>query len=160
MWRPGRKVAYGSRKLPDTGNDVGKFLCTFEDWFRERLWELEPDVAAFELPWVGPNTAQITAKKLMCLAGLTELVCYRMGVICYEVNVNSVRSHFLGKVGKQSREGYKRLTIEGCRDRGWAPVNDDEADALAILDFAAHKFKLPTDWAQSPLEAAAGRNTR
>jgi hypothetical protein len=40
----------------------------------------------------------------------------------------------------------KAMTMEACRARGWDPENYDEADALAVLDYAAHVGRIPVPW--------------
>lgn len=128
-------VVYGSFTLPKSGSDVGWFLGAYDDWIAERLDFYRPALVAFEAPWIGPQTHQDTARKLMCLAGHTEFACRRAGVQCREANNASVRKHFIGK-GRGDRKTLKRLTMDACRARGWSPDNDDAADALGLLDYA------------------------
>lgn len=54
-----------------------------------------------------------------------------------EINISSWRRDFIGpqKRGTKSKT-LKALTIERCRQLGFAPRYDDEADALGILDYA------------------------
>ena len=37
-------------RLPSTGDDVGRFLCAYEDWLREKLDEVCPVLICFEAP--------------------------------------------------------------------------------------------------------------
>ena len=50
--------------------------------------------------------------------------------------MQTVRAYFLalGKTPKKS-DAIAAAVLRRCRERGWAPKNDDEADALAILDY-------------------------
>jgi hypothetical protein len=41
----------------------------------------------------------------------------------------------------------KRLTIERCQGYGWNPKNNDEADALGILDYAIDLNGITPPWA-------------
>lgn len=135
----------GWHKMPKTGADVGWFLDAFDTWVVGLLDFHQPALVVFEAPWVGSKidqqtgrvsqTHQDTARKLMCLAGHTEFVCRRAAIECREANNATVRKHFAGK-GRAPRAELKRLTIEACRRRGWEPENDDEADALGLLDYA------------------------
>jgi hypothetical protein len=53
------------------------------------------------------------------------------------VNLSSWRSKFIGPQKRGTkRVTLKELSIERCRQLGWKPKNDDEADALGILDYA------------------------
>ena len=143
-WRAGDEVHHGTIALPETGPEVGRFLAAFDDRLVSVL-AVAPDVVVFEAPWVGSDTHQATARKLMGLAGHVEFVCYRAGIACCEVNNNTVRKHFCGK-GNAPRKAMKAMVIAACRDRGWSPANDDEADALAMLDYAAHVYRLDIPW--------------
>ena len=143
-WKSGAKVRHGTIKMPKTGPDVGRFLSEF-DYRLADLLTVAPDIIVFEAPWIGPNTHQATARKLMSLAGHVEFICFRSDIPVREVNNATVRKHFCGK-GKASRNELKSLVMQACRARGWEPANDDEADALAVLDFAAHVYKLDAPW--------------
>ena len=143
-WRSGGEVRFGTIALPKSGPDIGRFLAAFDDRLVSVL-AVAPDVVVFEAPWIGPNTHQDTARKLMCLAGMLEFVCHRAAIPCREVNNAAVRKHFCGK-GRAPRAEMKRLVTQACRARGWQPANDDEADALAVLDFAAHVYRLEVPW--------------
>jgi Holliday junction resolvasome RuvABC endonuclease subunit len=133
---PTVSVVYGSYRMPKTGPDVGWFLDSFHNWLTGDLEVHQPEMVVFEAPWVGPKTHQDTARKLMCLAGHCEFVCRRMAIQYREANNATVRKHFLG-TGRGDRRTLKRLAMEACRRRGWDPENDDEADALGLLDYAA-----------------------
>jgi Holliday junction resolvasome RuvABC endonuclease subunit len=151
----GGEVSHGSYRLPKTGEDVGRFLCAYEDWLRFLMTGPHFDYVVYEAPWVGPNTHQATARKLLCLAGDTEKSVTRLqeqGVCiqCREVNNASVRKHFIGK-GNGKREELKRMTIDRCIAQGWLPKDDDDADALAVLDYACHILKQPLAKSTGPL---------
>ena len=131
--------------------DLGPFLVGFEDWLTGIFDEHRVTQVVFEMPWIGavkdPRTdrcilsaSQTTLRKLTGLAGMTEAVAHRRGLSeddIWEANNASVRKHFIGK-GKGKRDELKRLTIEACQVRGWDPMTDDEADALALFDYACH----------------------
>lgn len=52
----------------------------------------------------------------------------------WAAGASTVRKHFIG-AGGLKREAAKAAVVERCRQRGWNPKNDDEADALALLDW-------------------------
>ena len=132
---PSPPAVSGWFRLPKTGPDVGWFLDAYHDFLTNSLDLHLPALVVFEAPWVGPNTAQDTARKLLSLAGHTEFVCRRRRLDYREANNATVRKHFIGK-GRGDRATLKRLTIDACKARGWSPENDDEADALGLLDYA------------------------
>jgi crossover junction endodeoxyribonuclease RuvC len=134
------EIKYGSYRLPSTGEDVGRFLVAYEEALRG-LFAPGCDLIIFEAPWVGPQTHQNTARKLLCLAGVTEMVATRLEIACREENNATVRKFFIGK-GNGKRDELKRLTIDACRARGWNPLDDDAADALALLDYAMNLYQV------------------
>lgn len=136
------RIRHGVEKLPDTGPDVGHFLDKFELWLADMITGHDPQRCVYEAPWVGPDTHQNTARKLLCLAGMTEFICRRREVECFEVNNATIRKHFIG-IGRGERKQLKRLTIAACQARGWAPKSDDDADALAMMDFAMMQWDVP-----------------
>lgn len=121
--------------------NIGAFLDDFEKWLRAMISVSLPTMVAFEAPLLRGNTSIDTARKLMALAAVTEMVCYRADCVqrCFEANNATVRKHFIRK-GSGKRDEIKRLTIIECEGRGWNVQNDDEADALALLDYAMHCF--------------------
>ncbi|NIA72296.1 crossover junction endodeoxyribonuclease RuvC [Pelagibius litoralis] len=147
FWRPGaNRIASGSFRLPRTGPDVGWFVDEFEQRLSEMLGFHKPELVVFEAPLLrGGQTSIDTARKLMGLAIMTEFVCRRAGVKYLEANNASVRKHFIGK-GRGERKQLKAMTIQACRERGWDPANDDEADALALLSYAVDLLRLKADW--------------
>jgi hypothetical protein len=131
---------------------VGEALNAYQLWLIERAGPLCEGglVIVFETPWVGPKTHQDVARKLQGLAGVTEMVAHQLGVRCMEANNASVLLHFTGKGGGKRKE-KKARTITACNERGFHPRNDDEADAIALLDYAAHYLRVKTDIPEGPL---------
>lgn len=153
-WSPGSPVLYGSRRLPDTGKNVGAFMSRFERWLTDMIAVHESvDRIIYEAPWVGPQTHQATAMRLIGMACGVERLCFDRGLAIHKANNASVRKHFIGKGSNSDRATLKRMTVDACLTRGWTPANDDEADALALLDYAAHIWRVPTEWAAGPLMA-------
>ena len=50
------------------------------------------------------------------------------------------------------------MTVQMCKARGWDPRDNNAADALGILDYAAFRFGPKPDWPVDylSLEAAHG----
>lgn len=155
-WTPGRAPSYGHHLLPrcvDANNDtdIGRFLESFEEWLSAIMVFHKTTYLAFEAPYVGPKTSQVTARKLLNLSGFTEYLARRHGLKgrYFETNNTKVRKHFFGK-GAGPREMMKRLCLEECARRGFRPKNTDQADALAGLDFMVHELSniidIKPDW--------------
>lgn len=155
-WRPGERVILGTNVLPRTGPDVGWFLEKFCEWLRPTITHLAPVRVVFEAPWVGPNTHQDTARKLLCLAGITELVCRWEGAPYCEANIPTVRRHFIGH-GRMPRKDAKAATMARAKLLGMDPEDDDQADAFALLDYYAAIRGAPVPWPRTALQAAAAQ---
>ena len=157
-YSPSLGVIYGTHKLPTTHDDVGRFVAAFQDWLVDDLFpKVQPTRICFEAPFVGPKMSQQTACKLFGLKAVLELTCFRNDILCREANIPAVRKAFLGR-NPRNRDEAKRAVIEMCRMYGWKPKNDDEADALAIMDYAAGQWGLRRPWGEGPL-LAPGRQT-
>ena len=157
-WRPGAPVVLGTKDMPKTGADVGWFLDEFCKWLQPTIVSMRPVRVVFEAPILrGPNQTNIdTARKLMCLAGMTEMVCRWEKAPCFEANVQAVRRHFIGN-GRTPRKAAKAATIERCKLYGLSPRNDDEADAFALLDYYATIRGEAVPWPRTALQAAAAQ---
>lgn len=134
-------IESGSYRLPKTEDDVGLYLAYFRKWLESSVRRLEPREIIFEMPVLPPlgKTTLITLRKLYGLCGLTELVAQDLSLSCAEANVSDVCSHFLGRGYPRASDPRKRATVAKCRERGWTPRDEDNADALALLDFALAK---------------------
>lgn len=134
---PDAEPRYGTYKLPSTGEDIGRFLNAYEDWFAEALGTWEPEQVAFEAPLLlHPGKTNIaTARKLMCLAGVTESMCVRRRIPCYEGHLQEVKKFFAGH-GRAD----KGQMIAACQARGWRPTDDNSADALGLMCWAVSRF--------------------
>lgn len=133
---------------------IGRAFSTYHRWLGRKIsrftdGEARP-VVVFEKPWVGRNTHQDTARKLMGFAVVTEMVAYEFACRCLEVDTNTVMRHFTGAGGGR-RADKKARVIAACLARGIDVSDDNEADALAILDYAAHCCKVKTDISLGPL---------
>ena len=145
-----RVTSFGTKQLPKAGELGGRYLDCFDRWFLDQLAEVAPALVIFDPPWVGPKTSQDVARCLIGLASVVELRCYQQEIACREAHNQTVLKHWTGK-GGGIRKDKKARTIAACNVRGFHPRNDDEADALAILDYAAHCLGVKTDNPEGPL---------
>jgi Holliday junction resolvasome RuvABC endonuclease subunit len=151
FWAPGQpRPVSGSFSLPETGLNYGRYLAALDRFLNDHFTAHRPARVIYEAPIIRVRgghsaTSMHTAIKLMNLAGHTEFVCFQREIPCFSVNHNTVMKHFVGH-GNLSRKAGKARCLERCRDLGWDPDNDDEADAMAIIDFACHELKVPVPW--------------
>lgn len=134
-------IEHGAYKLPSTGADIGAFLFAYRAWLMAALSRFAPlDEVVFEMPILPDTTNIATLRKLYSLAGITELVVQDQRIGCSEANLMDIRRHFIGSPRaprdvpvKERRAWIKDATMTMCRRRGFKPVDDNDADALAMF---------------------------
>lgn len=99
----------------------------------------KPDLIAIEQPVAaGVIGGEERVQLAMGWRAVVFTVAYRRGIRCVEYPVSSIRSHFLG--GGVPKGQGKKLTMQRCARLGWKAADDNEADALALWDFARMKL--------------------
>lgn len=149
---PGGVECFGRHELPQTAPwALGEYGMAARVLFRRMLLEIAPDLVVYEAPILrsgkiveGRGGRQRVAtvdtpQKLRKIYGLPfelEIECERASICVREAVINSVRSHFLvgQKVPRKSAECKVAVKVM-ARRRGWAVEDDNEADALAVLDY-------------------------
>lgn len=124
---------FGTHRLPSTGDDIGRFLHAFDYVLSDIITLENPTNVVFEAPILATRTTISTARKLMCLAGHTELVCLRRSISCRECHLQTVKKFFTG-----SGRADKAAMIEAAKRHGWLVEDDNAADALAVWALAVH----------------------
>lgn len=81
------------------------------------------------LPQQRRDTQQ-TARLLIGLAAVAEMIAYEREVPITEAFPNEARQMVLG-TARVTKDGI----ISWCRSQGWAPISDDDADALLLLRY-------------------------
>ena len=126
---------FGHFIIPPTGDDVGRFGLTFAGWLKPLIEVRKPALVIFEAPILPKQTTPITARKLMLLAGLTEMMARQRKIPCREGRASTVKKYFAG-TGRAQKQDTKAM----CRRYGWAVKTDDEADACAQWAYAVCCF--------------------
>ena len=119
----------GVIRLPSTGDDVGSFLLAWEEQLPRLLDGCK--LAVFEAPILPRTTSFKTVTKLHSLAGLTELRCLRS-----QVRGVSVMNARVKKAATGKGNAKKPDMIAAVKGLGFAPQDDNEADAIAIWLYA------------------------
>ncbi len=101
-----------------------------------------PDLVVIEAAIGGKFASAFLIGLVACVRG----TCRLKGVKCETVTSATVRKHFLGKALSKKHfphlkpaaatKAIKQEVIDRCRIFGWEPENGDEADAMAIWDWA------------------------
>lgn len=136
---PGARPSSGVHRIGRPHDTLGAFADDFERWLGTVIERLRPSVIYYEAPIMAAGvTTPETAIKLQGLAYHVNLLAYRARVRCRPAHMQTVRVHFCGK-GRAERKTIKGLIEDACRRRGWKPGDDNEADALALWDWACFR---------------------
>lgn len=125
---PAARVVSETWALPSGGReDVGPFMSAFEQALSDRLMR-GVTVLVYEAPFLGGKLANSmhTARRIMGLPAICEMLAYRRGIPCFECVIPTVRSHFADH-GRADKEQVMR----SARRRGFTIANHHEADAVA-----------------------------
>lgn len=144
-------VDYGSLALCGPGQDDGTALARLYDLVDGWIRDDGIDLIYFEEAFVGGPKSQASARRLFKLAGVIDLLGVQRRVQVRQVRADDWRMAFIqrcrgGRRGRDGRSELKRAAMTRCRQIGWAPANDDEAEALGLLYFGLqHCGELPRD---------------
>jgi Holliday junction resolvasome RuvABC endonuclease subunit len=112
--------------------NYGPRFKAFHDFLCDAVTTFEPDVLAFEGPFLPRGTSAFsstehTLRTLIGLATIAELVANLRGLRCFEVNVSTAKLFFTGN----GRAEKKEMLAEAWR-RGWQCADDHQSDACAV----------------------------
>lgn len=136
-----------------TTHDLGKGLSEAQrfakiiDLVGMHIQARLPDLVVYEAPVGGKDASAYLIGLSACLQGAAAA----HGCEPEQIWISQYRKHFLGKnvqvrdfpgvTKAQAKRQIKTLVVNRCRALGWRPENDDEADAMAIWDFACAKHR-------------------
>lgn len=117
------------------GATVGAFMADAHDRLADLLSLYRPAGLIYEKPILPDRTTPETVLKLNGLAALASMLAHRAGIRWVRTaQPSKVKRHFCSS-GAAGKAGV----LAACTARGWTGLaSDDEADALALLDYAAH----------------------
>ena len=106
-----------------------------------------PDVLAIEDVVGRAKTPHVNVGIISCVRGMA----HARGVKIMMCPVQTVRKHFLGRAfttkdfpgltPNKAREAIKAQVMGRCALLGWKAEDDDQADSLALWDFAGAKLR-------------------
>ena len=134
---PEARVLSGVKQLPKGGGDLGRFLRTYRDWLTDIMVLHRPLFICSEAP-LPPRqqSSNAAAMRLLGLSMVTQMVAGDYGARWYSANNQTAKKHFAG-----SGRADKAAMMQQCRVLwGIEPTDDNEADAIAVLDLALSKL--------------------
>jgi crossover junction endodeoxyribonuclease RuvC len=149
------RPASGSVRFATPGASLGAIYACCRQWLSDFV-TADPEIRliVFEAPMApqhmaGYTTAHIV-RILIGLCAVVEELAYARGLDVREAKVSDVREHFIGS-NRIKRKEAKAATIDTCHRLGWAPADDNAADALALWHYQASIFDPKLAVQTSPL---------
>jgi hypothetical protein len=156
MGNVGSAPISGSVRFGKRGDSNNKIFADALRWLSRLLDpQPRPDLVIIEamLPpeAMRGQTSRQVRDRLAGLHGVVRGVAQLRGVSqIAEATVGDIRGHFIGD-RRGTRYWAKRETVEKCHMLGWAPQDENAADALALWHFACSLIDPKTALQVSPL---------
>jgi hypothetical protein len=138
---PGAKQPVsGSVRFASPGASHEAIFAAALSWATAQFRTHKPSLIVWEAPlptsFKGGSTNTDTTTVLFGLPAVFGAVAFLLGIHdVRKARTSDVRHHFIDCNPK--RDTAKALTMRQCRALGWAPADDNEADALAVWHYAA-----------------------
>jgi len=128
----------GTLQLPADPQQVGRAADGMFKFLQERhrMHGGFTDIV-FEAQHVGGKIDINVVQRLVGLGAIVEWVAYCISARCYVVHIGAWRKHAFG-TARLDRKTAKSRALEECRRMGFDPQNDNEAEAMLILDYYMH----------------------
>ena len=151
----------GSYSLPKTGEELGPFFAAYHNWLIDILNKNNIEIIVFEAPMptqMGRSTIATTLK-LQGLCVHTEFVGYMKKIKTFQVSASTWKKQLTGtgRVSKPKPGNGEYPVTTACRQRGWAPRCDNEADALGVWAYTCTCISPHESWHHMPLAAGTDR---
>lgn len=150
------KLHSGSQELTTPGGEIGPRAAALWRFMRKLAADYgTPDVVGFETPLMPKGQSRpgkptrITANSTrpgIALCGIVELFAELSTARCYELPQGTWRKAFLGIGAGRTSEEFKALSISTCRQLGFEPADDNEADAIGQMDTLLHLCRIVPPW--------------
>lgn len=145
----------GSVRFAREGASMGAVFSGCRQWLNDFLAaDADIKLVVFEAPMTPQHIAGRTSadiiRVLVGLCAVVEEATYGRGYDVREARVADVRAHFIGS-NRIRRKEAKELTVTACYRLGWAPCDDNAADALALWHYQASLLEPKLALQTSPL---------
>ena len=144
---------FGSFQMPQTYEAVAPYLDYFARRAEDLVERFEPTLIAFEAPLLRMRDNPAKLAKLYGLCNAVEMAAWQHGIPYEQASLSEIRTHFLGKGWPRDSKRLKILVKVKCRELGWEVTDDNQADALALLDYMLALERPASAVASTPLFA-------
>lgn len=152
-WRPGLDLpVYGHFALGDEFTPFGKVFCKLHMELSALHQTLGFESVRYEQPAEAQHFRGTTSFDVIFLltgiAAHIDSFCAARGIRrCESVSAQAWRRHVIGPMKRGTkRMQLKDFVLAWCRDHGMKPRNDDEADAIGILDYDLYIAGIVPPW--------------
>lgn len=151
FYKPGMdKPAYGAFELSkhNAGDETGTAQLSLEKKLEELVQRHgKVDVIAYEAAMMKIDRfhSADSAMFLICMAACVERFAAVQGAIVRRVAHKTLMAHWCDS-GNIPKAAGKQRSLAAARSKGWPCKYDDTADALGILNWYTHAFKIPVTW--------------
>jgi len=149
---PGGTPTYGT--IGKKGRSHPAIFGEFQKWLiTETAGDKRPDVIAYEMPIMRDTDTGNVVGLLWGLAAIVQATAYQRSIHndnLMPIGLDKMRKYFLGK-SKWKREEGKAAAMRRCKIMGWAPQDDNAAEALGHWCYACALLKPGVAHRTSPL---------
>lgn len=117
-------------------DDFGRAFLALHKRVGELIEVHQPTLMWFEAPLFITQRRVKTARFLMGLSAIVELIAEERSLPCYEASVSDVRMFVAGSRHGKNGRGPKEIGFDYCAMRGWHPPDDNAADAALLWVYA------------------------
>lgn len=153
----GRAPFMGTKHLPSIdgndadGYDYGTCAAAFVRWLHEMIDVVQPTLIGYEAPM--PQQAGRMQRSREWIVRMqyglpwdVEGICSDRGITCHERNIRAVKKFWTGDANAS-----KPAMIQRCRQLGWDPKDDNQADSAALWSLLKSTEDKGFQYATGPL---------
>lgn len=137
---PDTEPEWGSASFPKRKfKGLGARLNAYQSFVRGLIINLGPTVIVMEKPFINRKKPNLHTSRLsLTQCGIVEMAADDLGDIpIYEVDNNKWKMTFIGHARSKD---IKADCIHKCRQHGWDVDEENEADALGVLQHSCETF--------------------
>jgi hypothetical protein len=143
------RPTYGTWKLGSEWTDDGQLFVNIYKHLTDAWTFSQPDLVIYEAPLRGDY--QSSEKNNFVANGLAAMVvflCKAKRIRCEGCSNSTWRKIYLGRGKGLTSAEFKQAALKMARDFGMKPQNNNEADALGLLDYALNREQILPPWRQ------------
>lgn len=164
-WRPGmERPRYGRWELPaNVGDETERVTLALRRKMRDyhAIESFEAGTVIIERAIKKPTDKLHTLEILLGLAMEASTTARDLGAVPRVIDNGDMVKHwtgardFPGKTADERRKTRKAYSMKAAAAKGWKPADHNAADALGLLDYYVHLWKVAVPWDCRPCPSPA-----